>query len=105
MAVNFYGSLYLMHEVLPHMLGRKKGHLVAVSSVDGKKGLPFDAPYVAAKFALTGFMEVLRQELYGTGVRVTTILPGQSGHPHRQHSPGRPLRASGRVLACARRTG
>jgi short-subunit dehydrogenase len=59
------------------MLRRGKGHLVAVSSVDGKKGLPFDGPYVAAKFALTGFMDVLRQELHGTGVQATTILPGR----------------------------
>ena len=81
MAVNFYGSLYPLYEVLPHMLGRRKGRLVAVSSVDGKKGLPFDAPYVAAKFALTGFMEVLRQELHGTGVQATTIFPGRVDTP------------------------
>jgi short-subunit dehydrogenase len=77
MAVNFYGSLYLIHTLLPHMVGRRKGHLVVVSSVDGKKGLPLDAPYVAAKFALTGYMDVLRQELHGTGVEVSTVLPGR----------------------------
>jgi hypothetical protein len=81
MAVNFYGSLYLLYEVLPHMVRRRTGHLVAVSSVDGKKGLPLDAPYVAAKAAVCGFMDVLRQELRGTGVRATTILPGRVDTP------------------------
>jgi short-subunit dehydrogenase len=79
--VNFYGSLDILYEVLPHMLARRKGHLVAVTSVDAKKGLPLDAPYVAAKAALTGFMDVLRQELRGTGVDATTILPGRVDTP------------------------
>jgi uncharacterized protein len=77
MAVNFYGSIYLLQRLLPHMAARRKGHLVVVSSVDGKKGLPLDAPYVAAKFALTGYMDVLRQELHGTGVGASTVLPGR----------------------------
>jgi short-subunit dehydrogenase len=81
MAVNFYGSASLVLEVLPFMLRRRKGHLVAITSVDGKKGLPLDAPYVAAKSALTGFMEVLRQELHGTGVRASVILPGRVDTP------------------------
>jgi short-subunit dehydrogenase len=49
--------------------------------MDSKKGLPLDAPYVAAKFALTGFAEVLRQELHGTGISVSTILPGRVDTP------------------------
>ncbi|MGQ9779075.1 MAG: SDR family NAD(P)-dependent oxidoreductase [Bacillota bacterium] len=81
MAVNFYGFLYGVQEVLPHMLARKEGHIVLVSSVDGKKGLPPDGAYVAAKFAVTGLAEVLRQELYGTGVHVSTILPGRVDTP------------------------
>ena len=81
MAVNFYGVIHLMYAVLPHMLARRSGHLVAISSVDGKKGLPLDAPYVSSKFAVTGFMDVLRQELRGTGVHATTILPGRVDTP------------------------
>jgi short-subunit dehydrogenase len=79
--VNLYGSLDMLYEVLPHMLARRKGHIVAVTTVDAKKGLPFDAPYVAAKAALTGFMDVLRQELRGTGVDATTVLPGRVDTP------------------------
>lgn len=81
MAVNFYGTVHLVYAVLPGMLASGSGHIVAVSSVDGKKGLPLDAPYVAAKFAVTGFMDVLRQELRGTGVRATTVLPGRVDTP------------------------
>ena len=81
MAVNFYGSLHAVLEVLPHMRERGRGHIILVSSMDAKKGLPLDGPYVAAKFAITGFAEVLRQELHGTGVHVATIFPGRVNTP------------------------
>jgi NADP-dependent 3-hydroxy acid dehydrogenase YdfG len=81
MAINFYGALYGLLAVLPHMLDRKSGHLVLVSSVDGKKGLPIDTPYVTAKFALAGLGEVMRQELRGTGVHVTSVFPGRIDTP------------------------
>lgn len=81
MAVNFYGALYAVLAIQPHMLERGDGHIVLVSSLDGKKGLPQDAPYVAAKFALAGYGEVLRQELHGSGVHVTTVFPGRVDTP------------------------
>jgi NADP-dependent 3-hydroxy acid dehydrogenase YdfG len=81
MAVNFYGALYAVLAVQPHMVEQGDGHIVLVSSLDGKKGLPRDAPYVAAKFALAGYAEVLRQELRGCGVRVTTVFPGRVDTP------------------------
>jgi NADP-dependent 3-hydroxy acid dehydrogenase YdfG len=81
MAVNFYGAVHCIHAVLPHMLERKSGHIVVVSSVDGKKGLPPDGAYVASKFAITGLLDVLRQELRGTGVYASTILPGRVDTP------------------------
>ena len=81
LAVNFYGALYAVLEVLPHMLRRKSGHLVLVTSLDALTPLPYDAPYVAAKCALSGFGDVLRQELYGTGVHTTTIFPGRVDTP------------------------
>jgi short-subunit dehydrogenase len=81
MAINFYGALYGLLAVLPHMLARKSGHLVLVSSLDGKKGIPIDAPYVSTKFALAGLGEVMRQELRGTGVHVTTVFPGRIDTP------------------------
>jgi hypothetical protein len=81
MSVNFYGTLNLVYGVLPHMLTRGSGHIVVVSSVDGRKGLPQDAAYVSSKWAVTGFTDVLRQELHGTGVCATAILPGRVDTP------------------------
>lgn len=81
MAVNFYGAVSVVLAALPHMRAQGDGHIVLVSSMDGKKGLPFEAPYVAAKSALTGFGDVLRQELHGTGIGVSLVLPGRVDTP------------------------
>jgi short-subunit dehydrogenase len=81
METNFYGAVHLIREVLPAMLTRRAGHIVAIASVDGKKGLPPDAAYAASKYALTGFMDVLRQELRGTGVYASTIFPERVDTP------------------------
>ncbi|MGD9094237.1 MAG: SDR family NAD(P)-dependent oxidoreductase, partial [Anaerolineales bacterium] len=81
MAVNYYAGVYAILAVLPHMCQRGSGHIIMVSSMDGKKGVPPDAPYASAKFATTGFAEVLRQELYGTGVDVSNIFPGRVDTP------------------------
>lgn len=81
MEVNFYGAVHAVRAVLPHMLANRSGHIVLVSSMDAKKGLPPDAPYVAAKFALSGFGEVLRQELRHTGVSLSVIYPGRVDTP------------------------
>jgi NADP-dependent 3-hydroxy acid dehydrogenase YdfG len=75
--VNYFGGVYCIKAVLPHMLAQKGGHIVAVTSMDGKIGLPPDAPYVSAKFAMTGFCEVLRQEVSDQGISVTNVLPGR----------------------------
>ena len=75
--VNFFGGVYCVKAVLPHMLAQKSGQIVFVTSMDGKIGLPPDAPYVSAKFALTGFCEVLRQEVRDSGISVTNVLPGR----------------------------
>lgn len=54
---------------------------VVYNSWLARAGNPLDAPYEAAKFALAGFGEVLRQELYGSGVHVTTVFPGRVDTP------------------------
>jgi NADP-dependent 3-hydroxy acid dehydrogenase YdfG len=77
MAVNFYGGVYAILAVLPHMRERGSGHIVVVTSMDGKIGIPKEAPYVTAKFATTGFAEVLRQEVRSKGIFVSNVLPGR----------------------------
>lgn len=77
MDINFYGAVSPLFEVLPIMQQQGSGHIVMISSVDGKKGLPPDGAYVASKFAMTGLCDVLRQELHGTGIDVSTIFPAR----------------------------
>jgi len=81
MEVNYYGSVHVIRAVLPLLLAQRSGHIVAISSVDGKKGLMPDAAYAGSKHAVTGFMDVLRQELHGTGVFASTILPERVDTP------------------------
>lgn len=75
--VNFFGAARLVLTALPHLVERGSGHIVFLASVDGKKGLPLDAPYAASKFAMVGFADVMRQELRSHGINVSTILPGR----------------------------
>jgi short-subunit dehydrogenase len=77
MAVNFMGTLHAVKSVLPEMLRRGLGHIIIVNSLDAKKGIVGDGPYVAAKAALDGFGDVLRQELKGKGIHITAIYPGR----------------------------
>ncbi len=80
-AVNFYGVLYAVKAALPHMTERDRGRIVIVNSLDAKKGIVGDGPYVAAKSALAGLADVLRQELQAGNVRVTSIYPGRVDTP------------------------
>ena len=81
LAVNFYGALHLILAALPFMQRQRRGHFVLVSSLDAKKGLPLDGPYVAAKYALSGIGGVMRQELAPLGIRVTVVYPGRVDTP------------------------
>ena len=74
--VNFLGVVYAFESVLPAMLERKTGHLVAISSLASYKGLPGAAGYCATKAAVNTYCESLRIELGNRGVAVTCVCPG-----------------------------
>lgn len=74
--LNVVGAANCIEAVLPGMLARRSGHLVATSSLAGYRGLPAAAAYSAAKAALTNLMESLRIDLRPRGVDVTVIAPG-----------------------------
>ncbi len=76
MRVNFDGVVNAVAAVLPGMLERGRGQLVATSSYAGWCGLPGVAAYSASKAAVSSFMESLRVKLRRRGVVVTTIHPG-----------------------------
>lgn len=73
---NVKGLLYLTRLVLPFMIKNKHGHIVNLGSVAGRWVYPGGAVYCASKYAVTAISEALRQDLLGTGVRVTNIEPG-----------------------------
>jgi short-subunit dehydrogenase len=76
MEVNFFASEAMARAVLPSMLAQKSGHMVVISSVAGKFGVPLRSGYSASKFALHGFFEVLRAEEEKNGIHVTMVCPG-----------------------------
>jgi short-subunit dehydrogenase len=76
MEINFFASAAIARGVLPSMLAQKHGHIVVISSVAGKLGVPLRSGYCASKFALHGFFEALRAEEERNGVRVTMVCPG-----------------------------
>ncbi|MCU0353609.1 MAG: SDR family oxidoreductase [Cytophagales bacterium] len=75
MDINFYGTLYATKFCLPHLL-KTGGSVVGISSIAGFRGLPARAGYSASKFAVNGFLEVLRTEMLHRGVHVLTACPG-----------------------------
>jgi short-subunit dehydrogenase len=74
--VNVMGAVNSVYAVLPQMLERGSGHLVAVSSLAGFRGLPKSAAYSASKGALTNLFESIRLDVQNKGVAVTIIQPG-----------------------------
>lgn len=79
------------------------GHIVAISSVAGFRGLPAGGAYGASKAAVTSYMESLRAEVYGRGIDVTLLWPGYIDTPINQAARARPfcisLEQGGRLLA------
>jgi dehydrogenase/reductase SDR family member 7B len=75
MDINFYGVLYATKYCLPEIL-INKGSVIGISSIAGYRGLPGRSGYSASKFALNGFLEVLRTEMLHKNVHVLTACPG-----------------------------
>jgi short-subunit dehydrogenase len=76
MSLNFVAPVALTRLVLPSMIERRSGHVVAISSLLGKFGAPKRAAYSASKHAVIGFFDSLRAEVYEYGIAVTMICPG-----------------------------
>lgn len=76
--INFWGVVYGTKAFLPYLKASGDGHIVNISSVYGLLSGPFSSPYNAAKFAVRGFTESLRQEMLvqKAPIKVTCVHPG-----------------------------
>ena len=74
--INLLGAVNAVHAVLPQMIERGSGHLVAISSLAGFRGLPKSAAYSASKAGMTAFFESVRLDVMDKGIDVNIILPG-----------------------------
>ncbi len=74
-ALNVDAVFRITRAALPAMRQRNSGHFVTISSVAGRMAFPFNAAYVAAKHAVTGFTAALRTELAGTNIFASIMCP------------------------------
>lgn len=81
MEVNLSGSREVARGVLPGMLARGSGQIAFIGSSAGLVGIYGYSAYAASKFALTGFVQALHQELTGTGVSVNLVCPPEVDTP------------------------
>ena len=75
MDVDFFGTLHPIKAALPAMMERRSGHIVNISSGAGFLGLFGYTAYCAAKFAVRGFSDTLRQEMKPYGIHVSAVFP------------------------------
>jgi NADP-dependent 3-hydroxy acid dehydrogenase YdfG len=86
--INLDGAFFCAHAVLPQMLQRKDGIIINVNSIAGKRASPLGgAAYSAAKFGMHALALCLAEELRDSGVRVSTVYPGEVDTPILENRP------------------
>jgi NADP-dependent 3-hydroxy acid dehydrogenase YdfG/Flp pilus assembly protein TadD len=73
---NIKGLLYMTRAIAPHMVNRKSGHIINVSSIAGKEVYPNGNVYVASKHAVDALTRAIRADLYKYNIRVSQVAPG-----------------------------
>ncbi|RWZ59182.1 SDR family NAD(P)-dependent oxidoreductase [Labedella populi] len=87
---NLFGVVYSARAALPFFRAQGGGSLVITSSLFGKVTAPYVAPYTASKHATFALAQVLQEELKGTKIRVSAVLPATIDTPIYQHSADSP---------------
>jgi NADP-dependent 3-hydroxy acid dehydrogenase YdfG len=88
MQANLDGAFHCVLAAMPHFLERQKGLVINVNSISGKRASPLGGiGYVAAKFGLRGFAMGLAAEEKTSGIRVSSIYPGEVDTPILEHRP------------------
>jgi short-subunit dehydrogenase len=114
MELNVVAVLGATQAVLPIMRRQGSGHIINVSSIVGRRAVPYRAAYSATKFALGALSETLRVELTGSGIAVTLVYPIRTVTEFHQAEvqkvPWRPMgpvqsaeRVARSILSCVRR--
>ncbi|MCC6177499.1 MAG: SDR family oxidoreductase [Chloroflexi bacterium] len=83
---NTTGTFFCTRAVVPHMMERRSGKIINVSSRAGKRGTPTRAAYSAAKHGVVGFSDAVAMDLKEYGISVSTVLPGPILTPLRRRS-------------------
>ena len=111
--VNYHGTFNAAHAALPVFRRQGRGHLLIVSSIVGKRGVPYMGAYAATKFAQVGLAECLRAEVAGSNIHVTLVFPvstktefsgvmmSESGPITRARGPRQPVTAVADAIAKA----
>jgi 3-dehydrosphinganine reductase len=101
MDVDYFGTVHTTKAVIPMMMERRRGHIVNFSSVAGFYAIFGFSPYCAAKFAVCGFSEALRQEMRPHGVHVSVVFPPTTKTPglewENQYKPLETQRIEGQI--------
>ncbi len=82
--VNVFGALFMMQAVLPSMREHKRGTIINVASLAGRRGITPLGGYCATKFALVALSEALRTELDASKIHVGLVMPGVIDTPMAQ---------------------
>lgn len=76
LAVNLWTIIHMVKAFAPEMMKKRSGQIVNISSGQAFFAVPTWGPYACTKFAVDGYSEALRYELFWHGVGVTTVFPG-----------------------------
>ena len=76
MEINHFAKVAMTKSILPHMVKRKEGMVITISSIAGKLGAPMRSAYSAAKHAIIGFMDALRAEIHSENIKIMVVTPG-----------------------------
>ncbi|NER01289.1 MAG: SDR family oxidoreductase [Okeania sp. SIO3C4] len=112
--VNVFCTLEFVQPFAHHFVKKGKGKIIFTSSIAGFSTFAFLAPYCASKHALEAIVQLMREEMEGTGVQIATINPGpfrtgfndrmydtldQWYHPDRHFTPEKPVRDAQQLFA------
>ncbi|ANI88543.1 short-chain dehydrogenase/reductase [Arachidicoccus ginsenosidimutans] len=76
MDINFFGTVNVIRNAMPHLRKQQSGHIINISSVAGYKGYGNSPAYASTKFAVIGLSEALAEEVKPFNINVTVVAPG-----------------------------